>query len=92
MIVLQVCVIAQMAAFWINKANGHRISLEYRTAIAIPQMPVIDIVQAPKAEVHAIVAVDRHKVATIKHPRPGAKYSANNGRAMQIARKESNKG
>ena len=38
-----------------------------------------------------IVAVDsRRKVAAIKHPRPGAKYSANNGRA--IATKDSSKG
>ena len=40
-----------------------------------------------------IVAVDsRRKVAAIKHPRPGAKYSANNGKAMLIAKKNSNKG
>ena len=77
----------------INRANGHSKSLKYRTAIAIPQMAVIDIVHVPKATGDAIVAVDsRHKVAAIKHPRPGAKYSANNGEAMLIARKKSNKG
>ena len=53
-------------------------------AMALAPKQVTPVVAIP------VVIVKRHIVAAIKHPRPGAKYSANNGRA--IAMKDSSKG
>ena len=58
-----------------------RMAVDWNNVVHIVRMAVV------------IVAVDsKHKDAAIKHPRPGTKYSANNGEAMLIAWKKSNKG